>query len=73
MEYGEDSTVTVRVGPGETVSLGAEDEDPLLLEDLDSLPGTTTPIYFQSGDAEGVLQMVPVLDNSLPYLEPFEP
>ena len=73
MEYGDGSTVTVRVGPGETVSLGAEDEDPLLLEDLDALPGSMTPIYFQSGEAEGVLQMVPVLDNSLPYLEPFEP
>jgi len=73
MEYGDDSTVTVRVGPGETVSLGTEDEEPLLLEDLDSLPGTVTPIYFQSGDDEGVLQMVPVLDNALPYLEPFEP
>jgi hypothetical protein len=73
MEYGDDSTATVRVGAGETVSLGAEDEDPLLLEDLDSPPGTTIEIYFQSGDAEGVLQMVPVLDNSLPYLEPYEP
>ncbi|MGC5171535.1 DNA modification methylase [Microbacterium sp. DT81.1] len=73
MEYGDDSTATVRVGPGETVSLGAEDEDPLLLEDLDALPGSTIEIYFQSGDDEGVLQEVPVLDGSLPYLAPFEP
>jgi hypothetical protein len=73
MEYGDDSTATVRVGPNETVSLGTEDEDPLLLEDLNSLPGTTINIYFQSGDDEGVLQEVPVLDGSLEYLSPFVP
>ena len=73
MEYGDGGSETIRLAAGETLSLGAEGEDPLALEDLDALPGTTLPIYFQSGDAEGVLQMVPVLDGSLPYLAPFEP
>ena len=73
MEYGDDVSETIRLGANETLSLGADGEDPLELEDFDALPGTTIPIYFQSGDAEGVLQMVPVLDGSLPYLAPFEP
>ncbi|HWI30795.1 MAG TPA: DNA modification methylase [Microbacterium sp.] len=73
IEYGDGETATIRVGAGETLTLGAEGEDPVLLEDIDSLPGTTTPMYFQSGDEEGVLQQVPVLDGSLDYLAPFVP
>ncbi|HEX5858000.1 MAG TPA: DNA modification methylase [Microbacterium sp.] len=73
MEYGDGVSETIRLEAGETLSLGAEGEDPLALEDFEGLPGTTLPVYFQSGDAEGVLQMVPVLDGSLPYLAPFEP
>ena len=73
MEYGDGVSETIRLEGGETLSFGTEGEDPLALEDFEGLPGTTLPVYFQSGDAEGVLQMVPVLDGSLPYLAPFEP
>lgn len=73
IEYGDDSSVTIRVDGGETITLGSDGDDPLLLEDIDSLPGTTMPMYFQSGDAEGVLQQVPVLDGSLDYLAPYVP
>lgn len=59
-------TLTVPVGAGDTVSLGANKE-PLLIENLDTIPGATIEIYFQSGDATGVSAEVPVLDGSLPY------
>jgi hypothetical protein len=58
--------LTVRVGAGETVSLGA-DAEPLLIEGLDTMPGATIEMYFQSGDAGGATAEIPVLDGSLPY------
>lgn len=66
-------TLSVRVPANTTVSLGTEDEDPILLEDLDTLPGQDIDGYFQSGDAEGALVSVPVLDGSLNYLAPLAP
>lgn len=76
MEIGEGSRATqetVRVPANTVVVLGSDDHKPLALTDIDSLPGTNTPIYFQSGDAEGVLWDVPVLDGSLEYLEELAP
>ncbi|PVE94961.1 DNA modification methylase [Microbacterium sp. TPD7012] len=58
--------LTVTVPAGETVSLGA-DEEPLRIVDLDTKPGATVEIHFQSGDATGVKTEVPVLDGALPY------
>lgn len=58
--------LSVRVGPGDTLSLGA-DAEPLRIDDLDTLPGETVEIYFQSGDATGTTADVPVLDGTLPY------
>ncbi|MGP6172284.1 DNA modification methylase [Microbacterium sp. A196] len=57
--------LTVRVGAGDTVSLGAT-TDPLRIDDLDTMPGATIPMYFQSGDATGSVTEVPVLDGTLP-------
>jgi hypothetical protein len=66
-------TLTVQVGDGSsavtetlhvqahTVSSLGENVDPLRLDGIDAKPGTTLPIYFQSGDADGVLTDVPVL------------
>jgi hypothetical protein len=48
------------------VSLGA-DEEPLRIVGLDTKPGATVEIHFQSGDSTGVKSEVPVLDGSLPY------
>lgn len=72
VEIGEGSaaeTATVRVPAKTTVSLGAPDGEtpPLLLEAIDGLPGSTVPVYFQSGDGEGVLYQVPILDGALDY------
>lgn len=64
--------LTVTVPAGKTVSLGADDE-PLRLADLDSIPGSTVEIYFQSGDSTGTKVEVPVLDGSLPYYKDLVP
>lgn len=58
--------LTLRVGAGDTVSLGANAE-PLRIDDLDTKPGATVQMYFQSGDATGATADVPVLDGTLPY------
>ncbi len=69
IEYGEGSktTETIRVPANTTVSLGTEETDPLPLEGIDTKPGANLPMFFQSGDSDGVLFEVPVLDGSLDY------
>lgn len=57
---------------GAAVTLGV-DADPILFADLGYPPGATAPIAFQSGDGEGVLVEVPVLDGALPYYSEFVP
>jgi hypothetical protein len=68
-----DETATVQVPAGSVVSLGSDDVDPLLLESIDTIAGATLPVYFQSGQAEGVLTEVPVLDGCLAHLEALVP
>lgn len=74
IEIGEDDPIskTVRVPAHTVVSLGVT-EDPLLVEGLDVPPGADVAVYFQSGDAEGAIIAVPVLDGTLDYLAPFVP
>jgi hypothetical protein len=70
IEYGEGSDKTsekIRVPANGVVSLGTDETDALPLEGIDSAPGTNLPMFFQSGDSEGVLYAVPVLDGSLDY------
>ncbi|HET8780762.1 MAG TPA: hypothetical protein VFM66_11860 [Agromyces sp.] len=74
----EDATLGVQVGTGggevteievaggETLVLGSEDDEPVLLEGIDAEVGGLLPLYFQYGDAEGVEKLVPVLDSRLP-------
>lgn len=57
---------TVTVPAGGSVSLGA-DAEPLRIVDLDTMPGATVEMHFQSGDSTGVKTDVPVLDGTLPY------
>ncbi|SDG92941.1 DNA modification methylase [Microbacterium pygmaeum] len=73
IEYGDGGSESIRVRANEILSLGTEDTDPLLLEDIDTMPGADIPMYFQSGDAEGVTVAVPVLDGSLSYLSDLVP
>ena len=71
---GADATsLTVRVPAGSTKSLGDGDTAPLLIEDLDVMPGATVSVYFQSGDGEGARTEIPVLDGTLDYLAPLAP
>ncbi|GAA3657604.1 DNA modification methylase [Microbacterium marinilacus] len=72
LEWGSE-TATVRVPAGEVVSLGAGTEDPLMLEGIDTPAGATLPVYFQSGDGEGVLTEVPVLDGCMEHFASLVP
>jgi hypothetical protein len=63
---GDGETTEIEVGGGETLVLGSEDDEPVLLEGIDAEVGGLLPLYFQYGDAEGVEKLVPVLDSSLP-------
>nr|WP_218844856.1 DNA modification methylase [Microbacterium pseudoresistens] len=57
----------IRLGADDVISLGGTDEEPLRFAGIDAEPGSTISVYFQSGDAEGVVTEVPVLDGTLPY------
>lgn len=74
LEVGEGRVAeTVRVPANTTLSLGDGETDPLLIEGTDTQAGADIPVYFQSGDAEGVLEQIPVLDGTLDYLADLAP
>jgi len=62
---GGSEPLMIEVEAGATVSLGG-DEEPLLLEGIDTKPGALLPMFFQYGTAEGIEKLVPVLDGRLP-------
>ncbi|MFF2275319.1 hypothetical protein [Agromyces sp. NPDC058126] len=72
-------TVTIPVDAGATVAFGTDaveglDEvEPIVLEGIDTDPGSLLPIYFQYGSAEGIEKQVPVLDGRLPEYESLVP
>ena len=66
-------TFEVDVDAGETVSLGAADEEPRLIADLGAEVGGLVAIYFQHGTEEGRELGVPVLDGRLPEYEDLVP
>ncbi len=61
------------VPPRTTKSLGTEETEPLLVRGVDALPGSTTPVSFQSGDGVTAVVAVPVLGGGLDYLAPLVP
>lgn len=78
IEVGEGSSAVksnVIVPANKTLSLGdlTSDTEPLRLNDIDAVPGSTVPVYFQSGDGQGSLMQVPVLDGALAYLSTLAP
>ncbi len=78
IEVGEGSSALraqVQVAANSRLSLGdlANDVEPLRLEGVEAAPGSTIPVYFQSGDSEGALIQVPVLDGALGYLSTLAP
>lgn len=63
---------TITVPAGDSVSLGS-DAEPLRILNLDTMPGATVEMHFQSGDSTGVKTEVPVLDGTLPYYSDLAP
>jgi hypothetical protein len=59
-------------GQGVITSFGGADSEQILLENVTE-PGGLFPVYFQSGDSEGLQLMVPVLNTSLPEYEGLAP
>jgi hypothetical protein len=68
---GED--VEVDVAAGQTVSPGAGDEEPVLIERLDAEVGGLVPVFLTTEGAEGREVSVPVLDGRLPEYEDLVP
>ncbi|GGH43542.1 DNA modification methylase [Microbacterium album] len=66
-------SLTITVPANDTLSLGTGDVEPVLLEGIDTPAGATIPMYFQSGDGEGVLVQVPVLDGCLDHFADLVP
>jgi hypothetical protein len=64
---------TVRVPANSVISFGSDETEPLLLEGIELLPGTDVPGFFASGDSEGALVSLPILDGGLDYLAPLVP
>ena len=67
------STNTEALQRSRAVSLGAGDEEPLLIEDLGAEVGGLVAMYFQHGTEEGLEIQVPVLDGRLPEYEDLVP
>jgi hypothetical protein len=68
VQFGEGGgeVVEVDVEAGQTLVLGSDEEDPVLLEGMNAEVGGLLPMYFQYGDVEGIEKLVPVLDARLP-------
>ncbi|WP_136708601.1 DNA modification methylase [Agromyces sp. H66] len=73
VQFGEGDVVEVAVPAGQTLVLGSDDEEPVVLEGIDAEVGGLIPLYFQYGDVEGVEKMVPVLDGRLPEYSDLAP
>lgn len=66
-------TVEVEVEAGQTVSPGAGEEEPILVERLDAEVGGLVPVFITTEGAEGREVEVPVLDGRLPEYEALVP
>lgn len=70
-DFSEDTDA--RIPAESTISFGTEEEDPILLENIDAVPGSLMTVFFQYGDETGVEIFVPVLDGTLPEYAEFVP
>ena len=75
IKWGDDfsESTEARIPEDETISFGTEEEDPILLENIDAVPGSLLTMFFQYGDETGVEIFVPVLDGTLPEYTEFVP
>ena len=63
---GSQESTFVTVKAGETKEIGAAGDTIIILRDLNSIPGSLYPLYFQYGAQTGLPLRVPVLDGALP-------
>ncbi len=63
---GSQESTYVVVGAGQTKELGSSGNTIILLGQLNSIPGSLYPLYFQYGAQTGLALRVPVLDGGLP-------
>lgn len=63
---GSQESTSVVVGAGQTKELGSAGDTIILFRDLNSIPGSLYPLYFQYGAQTGLPLRVPVLDGGLP-------
>ena len=76
---GGGDTQTIDVEAGSQVVFGVDEVEgtelvePIVLEDIDTLPGAFLTMYFQYSGAEGVEKLIPVLDGRLPEYEHLVP
>ncbi|MCU1437501.1 MAG: hypothetical protein JWP66_588 [Naasia sp.] len=58
-------TVDLSIPARSTVTFGWQDTEQLVLEGIDTQAGALFPVYFVSGETEGVERQLPVLDTTL--------
>lgn len=63
----------VRVPVRGVLGLTIDDLEPKVLRDINVLPGSLFPVYFQTGDATGVQLKLPVLTEALDYYSTLAP
>ena len=63
---GSNESTSVTVGAGQTKQIGEAGGTIILFKDLNSIPGSLYPVYFQYGAQTGLPLRVPVLDGGLP-------
>lgn len=74
LQFGEDDTTVTTVIDGETSTVfGGDDNDPIALEGIDTMPGSLLPLYVQYGNETGKKVLVPVLDGSISPYDEFLP
>jgi hypothetical protein len=57
----EKVTHEVTIESHQTVSVGTDEDQSVILENIDARPGSLFPVFFQYGDETGVELQVPVL------------
>ena len=64
---------SVFVNPGAVTSLGGEDSEQLVFENLDTAPGQLFPMFVQYDDVTGSQLQVPVLDQTVDFYKGLMP
>ena len=63
----------VSVAAGAVQPFGGPDNRRVLIQNLNTQPGSVFPVYFQYGTKTGVRLLAPVLDSSIPQYADYSP